>query len=387
MLYKKTYKFKLKLGVREKTLFPQFAGACRFIYNYGLAMIKEAQKNGLKLPSYVTIANTLPALKKEKIWLKAVHSQVLQQALKDLDNALQASFKRAKKNQKMGFLTFKKKGTRDSFRYPQGFSIENDKIYLPKIGYVRFIKSQDIEGTLKQVTVKKDVDGWFVCIATQIISDGSKATITEENAVGIDLGLLSYAQLSDGTVIDNPRFLRIDLEKLAEKQRCYARTKRGSNNRKKIAKSLGILHLAIANKRKDFLHKLSTNIVKKYDVISLEDLNIQGMIQNRHLAKSIADAGWSSFVNMLEYKCQWYGKHFVQIDRFYPSSKICSLCGCKQEIALNQRTYSCEQCHIVLDRDLNASKNIKAAGMSVLTCGAKINGSRDEARISGIYAG
>lgn len=378
----KTYKFKLKLCKKESALLAQFAGACRFIYNYGLGMIKDAQENKLKVPKNVDIANALPQLKKDKPWLKAVHSQILQQALKDLDHAVLATFKRAKNKQKVGFLKFKKKGTRDSFRYPQGFVIEDNKIYLPKIGYVRFIKSQDIDGIAKQVTVKKDADGWFVCIVTQKDQENTIAVIQEANTVGIDLGLLSYAYLSDDTVIDNPRFLKIDLEKLAKKQRCYARTKRGSNNRKKLAKSLGRLHLTIANKRKDFLHKLSTTIVKKYDAISLEDLNVKGMVQNRRLARSIADAGWAIFVSMLEYKCTWYNKHFVQVNRFYASSKICSSCGHKQNIALNQRTYDCISCHTKLDRDLNASKNIRAAGITVLTNGALINRSRCDVRVS-----
>lgn len=314
----------------------------------------------------------LPNLKKtpETSWLKETHSQILQQALKDLDKAFQHFFRRLKGKEKPGFPKFKKKGDKDSFRYPQGFKFASGKIFLPKIGWIKYYDSRPIEGIVKQVTVKREADSWNIHVVCEIQVKVSRPLASVENSVGIDLGLSNFAYLSNGEVIQNPTFLKNDLKKLRRYQRQFSRKKKGSNNREKFALRIARLHMRVRNKRKDFHHKLSTQIAKNHGVVAVEDLNINGMVRNRHLSRAISDAGWRSFLDFIQYKCDWLGKHFVKVERFFPSSKTCSSCGMQQTMSLSMRIYECSGCKVILDRDFNASLNIRAAGLSVLkACG------------------
>ena len=193
-----------------------------------------------------------------------------------------------------------------------------------------------------------------------------------------------FATTSEGKIIANPRFLKHDLAQLRRQQRRLSRKVKGSNNRKKQVQCVARLHQKIKNKRKDFTHKQSTIFVKNHDVIAVEDLHVAGMIRNRRLARSIADVGWRMFLEQLRYKCSWQGKHFISVDRFEPTSKKCSSCGNKQEMPLSQRIFACDACGIEKDRDVNASLNIRAAGLAVLNaCGGRDNGRPSEAGISG----
>lgn len=371
-IIKKTFLYRLKPTVAQETKCAQFAGARRFIYNYGLSLIKNAFENKQKIPSYTDIANLLPILKKspDTIWLKEIHSQVLQQTLKDLESSLNHFFRGLKTKKKIGFPAFKKKGKNDSFRYPQGVKFEDDKIWLPKIGWVAYWNSRPLEGTVKQVTVRRQGLHWYISVTCEVEKVIVIAPITAEKAIGIDLGITNFAHISDGIVIKNPSFLKNDLHKLARLQRSLSRKKRGSNNRRKAVTQVVKQHSNIHNQRKNFAHQLSYTLVKNHDVIAVEDLCIQGMVQNRHLARAIADVGWGMFIDFLKYKCAWYGKHFVSIDRFFPSSKTCSSCGHKQDMPLATRVYNCESCGLHMNRDLNASLNIRAAGLAVLNaCG------------------
>ena len=383
----KTFSYRLKPSSSQQVLLAQFAGAARFIYNFGLAQIKAALESGSKLPTFVTIANQLPLLKKatETMWLSEIHSQILQQALKDLEKGIKYFFVQRKKKKNVGFPRFKKKGIKDSFRYPQGFKCEDGKIYLPKIGWVAYYDSRPIEGTMKQVTIKRQGKHWYIHIICTIEKNIELVPIIPEKAIGIDLGLTHYAYLSTGQAIENPRFLKRDLKKLRKVSKSLSRKKKGSNNRKKAAQKVGKLHQTIKNKRNDFLHKLSTSLVKNHDIIAVENLTVSGMIQNRNLAQSIADAGWSQFLSMLEYKSVWTGKHFVKIGRFVPTSKTCSSCNMQQDMPLCVRRYLCNDCGLDLDRDLNASINIRAAGLTVLNaCGGSGIGLPYDARIHGL---
>jgi len=360
----------------------------RWVYNFGLSLFKQAFDAKETLPKFVDLANKLPRLKRESEteWLKQAHSQILQQSLKDLEQATKHFFRRLKlKRGKPGFPRFKKRGFRDSFRYPQGTKIANGAIYLPKIGWVAYRDSWPIEGKVKQVTVKREGDHWFVNIMCEITAIIKQVIPSVEKTVGIDLGLKKFAYVSDGHVVENPTFLKKELNKLRTLQRGFSRKQKGSRNQSKLAKKVGSLHVRIKNKRKDFLHKITTELVKNHDVLVVEDLNVKGMVRNRRLSRAISDAGWHLFGLLLNYKCSWYGKYFVKINRFLPTSKECSSCHALQDMPLNIRTYSCTSCGLNLDRDLNASKNIRAAGLSVLqkACGGNGVGFPHEARISG----
>lgn len=369
----KTFKFRLEPTKAQQVLLSKFAGCARFVFNYGLSIFKEAFENKNKLPSYTDIANKLPKLKKSEdtAWLAEVHSQILQQSLKDLESAIKHFFRRIKeKKEKPGFPKFKKKGMHDAFRYPQGIKCANGKVFLPKVGQVPYRDSRPIDGVIKQATIKREGKHWFIAIVCEVEHAIQRVPISQERAIGIDLGLLNFAHLSNGEEIENPRWFRSELACLAKAQRNLCRKKKGSNNRKKAAEKVGKIHRRITNKRHDFLHKQSTTIVKNHDVVAVEDLNVSGMIKNRHLALSIADVGWKTFLAFLEYKSNWMGKHFVSIDRFEPTSKTCSMCGNKQDMPLKIRTFVCSFCNMQMDRDLNASINIRSAGLAVLNaCG------------------
>ena len=324
------------------------------------------------MPTYTDIANKLPYLKRsaETVWLKEIHSQVLQQALKNLESAFKHFLRRLQNKEKPGFPRFKKKGDNGSFRYPQGISCENGKVYLPKIGWVNYRDSRSIEGVIKQATIKREGIYWNIHIVCEIELNVKKVPISENDAIGIDLGIKNFAYFSDGQIVENQKILNTYLKKLAFLQRQYAHKKKGSNNQKKTGVKIAKLYRLIKNIRKDFQHKLSTHIAKNHGVVAVENLNIKRMMLNRCLARAISDAGWRGFVNYLEYKCAWLGKHFVKVGRFLPSTKQCSSCGNLQNIALQTRVYTCTICGLQLDRDLNASINIRAAGLSVLkACG------------------
>lgn len=373
MILQKTFSYRLKPTSAQKRLLSRFAGSVRFVYNWGLAQVKTAFESKTKIPTFVDIANQLPLLKKtpETFWLSQAHSQILQQTLKDLEKAVSFFFAQHKKGTHIRFPRFKKKGVKDSFRYPQGFKGNNGKIYLPKIGWLAYHDSRPIEGAMKQATIKRDGKHWHVHIICEIERSIPITPVLSEKAIGIDLGISNYAYLSNGTVIENPAFLKRDLKKLQRYSKSLSRKKKGGMNRKKAALRVVLIHQNIKNKRTDFLHKLSTMLVKNHDVIAVENLAVNGMIQNRHLARSIADAGWSKLLRMLEYKAIWLGKHLVKIDRFTPTSKQCSSCNAQQKMPLCVRRYLCTTCGLDLDRDLNASINIRAAGLAVLTASGR----------------
>ncbi len=371
-LIQKTFLYRLKPTIAQRTKCMQFAGSRRFVFNYGLNLVKSAFENKQRIPSYTDIANTLPLLKNspDTIWLKDTHSQVLQQTLKDLESSLQHFFRGLKTKKKIGFPVFKKKGKNDSFRYPQGIKFDNGKIWLPKIGWVAYWDSRPLEGVVKQTTVKRQGIHWYISVVCEIEKVIIPVPIAANETIGVDLGITHFVQISDGETVGNPTFLKKELRALARLQRLLSRKKKGSSNRKKAVIKVVKKHIDIYNQRKNFAHQLSNKLVKNHDVIVVEDLNIKGMAQNRHLARAIADVGWGIFLSFLKYKCAWYGKHFVSIDRFFPSSKMCSSCGQTQDMPLSIRTYQCTSCGLHMDRDLNASLNIRAAGLAVLNaCG------------------
>lgn len=381
MLLKKGFKYRLDPTKGQRQLFAQYAGASRFLYNRGLVQRKALYEESGKSIKYFEQNHELTSLKRQEptFWLKEIHSQVLQQALKNLDTAFQNFFNNVKKGRKPGFPRFKCKGVRDSFRYPQGVKIEGESVYLPKIGWVKFRKSRDIGGEIKQTTILRDGKHWYVAFATEReVPDPKPAPVREESAVGIDMGLKSFATLAIGrsnqaTYIANPRFFTQYLSRLRVLARRLSKKVKFSKNWLKAKMQLAKLHAKIRHCREDFAHKLSTMIVKNHDIICVEGLDIANLLKEgtKSLSRSIADASWRHFLKCLEYKAKEKGKHFVKTGKYFPSTQMCSQCGARKEMELSDRCYQCPHCSMVIERDLNSAILEKAAGMSVLqACGA-----------------
>ena len=360
------YKFKLKPTEEQREVFRQYAGTRRYLWNNMLDERNKTYEYTGSSPSMYKQKKRLTKLKnnsEEHEWMKDIHSQVLQETVRDLDSAFEDFF-----NKSHGYPNFKsKKEIKQTFRFPQGVKVDGRKVYLPKIGWIRFYKSQNIEGEIKSATVKRQANGWFISINTeQEIEVEWKTKVEKNNIVGIDLGLKDFAVMSDGTKVNPPKYLREMEDKLIREQRKLSRKEYGSENWKKQKRIVAKIHADIRSKRQDFLHKLSSTIVAENQCVVVEDLNVKGMTQNHNLAKSIHDASWSEFVRMLEYKCQWSGTYFVKIDRFEPSSKTCRHCGVINDIELSDRTFECSGCGAELMRDYNASLNIKRKGIEIL---------------------
>lgn len=252
----------------------------------------------------------------------------------------------------------------DSFTCPQKWRLEKGFVFIPKIGEVKWIKHRAMKGKPKSITISQDGDKWYCSVLCEYtIPDKAKEC---DNIVGCDVGLKEFAILSDGTVISNPRHTKKYENKLAKEQRKLSKKQKGSKNRFKQRLKVRKIHNKIRDIRKDFLHKTSNSIAKNYDGIFVEDLNIKGMMKNHCLAKSIGDVSWSEFNRQLEYKCKWSFKYYLKIDRFFPSSKTCSNCGYVQEMPLSKRIFDCPNCGISIDRDLNASLNIRNIGINTL---------------------
>jgi putative transposase len=382
----KTFSYRLKPTNIQRALFAQYAGAARYIFNWGLNLVKEALNAQQPIPTYTDRANQLKELKRTEktAWLKDIHSQVLQQSVKDLEKAISHFHAGKKSKRKIGFPRYKRKGVKDSFRFPQYVQCKDDKVFLPKIGWVGYINSRAIEGKIKQAVVKRECDHWYVHIFCEIELVVVKKPFSPQRTVGIDVGIKELAVLSNGQVYGNPHFLKSDLKKLKAAQKAHARKQKGSNNRRKSAMKIGKRHRKIKNKRKDYIHKISTEIVESQDTIVVETLNISGMMRNRNLAQAIGDVSWRMVLSQLKYKAEWRGKTYVEISRFTPTSKTCFSCKKEQAMPLSVRTYECKSCGYSMDRDLNAAMNIKAAGTAVLACGEMNISSLNEAGIVGL---
>jgi len=356
----------------------QFAGACRWVYNRGLAARKASWEEGKVSVSLFDQNKELSSLKKaeETAWLADMHSQVLQQALGDLNHAYQAFFQRCKSKDKPGFPRFRCRGQHDSFRYPQGFKVEGDRVFLPKIGWVRFRKSREICGTIKQATVVREAGRWYICFSCELIITDPDP-VEAPSVIGIDLGLENFAIIASEEGIEeveNPRFLRKELSHLRFLSKQLSKKQKGSASRRKAKNRLQRFYLRIRRKRQDCLHKLSTRIVKSHDRIVVESLKVRQLLSEapRALARSISDAGWREFLQYLKYKCEHSGKGFLEAGEWFPSTKQCFRCGKLNEIALSNRDYTCN-CGFSIHRDHNSAMNLRAVGTTGLkACGAAL---------------
>ncbi len=393
MILKRAFKFKLNPTLLQYEMFLRFAGARRFVFNRGLDERQKAYEATGKGPSYFEQNKELTRLKEteETSWLKEIHSQVLQQGLKDLDRAFQNFFVRVKKGKKPGYPNFKKKGMNESFRFPQGVKVENSKVYLPKIGWVKFRKSRDIQGEIKETTILQEGTDWvisFSCEWEKVLP--KKAPIDEERAIGIDVGIEHFATTAAGKEnraeeIENPKFLRKKLSHLRYLSRQLSRKTPKGKNRLKARLKVSKLHASIKNLRNDFVQQLSAKMVKTHDIFCIESLDISSLLEKspKGLSRAISDAGWGSFLHCLKYKIEEHGKHLVAVDRYFPSSQICAACDSRQKMPLSIREYHCPNCGVKNARDYNSAIVLKAAGMSVLkACGAALVGGSVEAGIS-----
>jgi putative transposase len=364
-------------------MFRRHAGAVRFIYNWGLATLTkdyEARKVSLQPGEKVKgalkpldLQARLPILKVTEFpWLRDVTAQCLQRALRNLDSAFKGFFRRVKAGKTPGYPKFKKRGIRDSFQFAQNVKITPTHVRLPKIGAVRLKQHGYIPTDLpcRTVTVSERAGRWFVTVLIEV-PEPQRVVPTGE-VLGIDLGIKTLATLSDGTVYQNPKHLEHTQRKLTHLQRQLARQQKGSHRRAKTKAKIATVHARISNQRSDVLHKMTTGIVKtkRPPVVVIEDLNVSGMTKNHCLARYVSSASFAEIRRQFTYKCGWYGVQLVLADRFYPSSKTCSQCGwVKPDLTLGNRVFRCEKCGLILDRDLNASLNLRGWGVRFLAGG------------------
>ncbi|TFE28767.1 transposase [Frankia sp. B2] len=374
------YSFRLHPTAGQRASLAQAFGCARVVYNDGLRAREDARAAGLPFPKTGDLSKLLITEAKkspERAWLAEVSAVVLQQSLRDLDTAYRNFFDGlAGKRPRMGAPRFKsKRDTRQSVRFTANarWSVTTGgKLRLPKIGDVPVRWSRRLPSAPSSVTVIRDSAGrYFASFVVEAEQVDSPAETTTE--VGIDLGLGHFAVLSDGRKIDSPRFLRRTEKRLRRVQRDLSRKKKGSKNRAKARLKVAREHARVADARREFHHQLSTRLIRENQAVAVEDLAVNGLARTR-LAKSVHDAGWSAFVAMLEYKAARYGRTFVRIGRFEPTSQVCSACGVKDgPKPLAVREWTCQACGSVLDRDVNAAVNVaKAAGLAVSARGAQV---------------
>jgi putative transposase len=372
LIQKRAYKDRIYPTNEQKRILARTFCCCRFVYNWGLLQKTVAYYHQQRRLSYNDLSEALTALKKQEgsLWLSEVSSVPLQQALRHLDRAFLNFFEG-----RAAYPTFKKKRNQQAATYAaNAFRWDGKQLTLAKMDEPLSIAwSRPLPNGCKpsSVTVTKDgADRYFVAI---LVEEDIAHLPQTDATIGADVGLKSFVVLSDGEVVGNPKFFHKDEKKLAKAQRRHAKKQKGSKNRDKARKKVARIHARITDRRRDFSHKLSTRLIRENQTICVESLAVKNMVKNHSLAKAISDVGWSEFVSQLEYKAQWYGRHLVKIDKWYPSSKRCFDCGhILDSLILDVREWTCPECGVHHDRDINAAKNILAVGLTVAACGESV---------------
>ncbi len=356
----KAYKYELVQNVAQRDFLNRSFGCSRVVYNHCLQRRTELWADGKQRISAFDLCKEVVQLKKteEYKWLAEVDHQTLCCSVMNLQKAFTGLF-----GQKKGFPRFKSKYGRQSCQFTQGVKVDfvAGKVNFPKIGWINARISREFEGRIKTVTVTRNAVGKY---HVSILTDNgmalpAKRRVTLETAVGIDAGLDDLLVASDGVRVPNPRFLETTGGRIAVLQKRASGKKKGSNRRNRANKKVAKEHEKTANRRRDFLHKLTTNLVKNHDSVCVEDLNIAGMLKNHRLSRAISGAAWGEMFRQIGYKTDWYGKNMLPVDRFYPSSRLCT-CGVKNsELKLSQRTWTCGSCGRTHDRDLHSARNIR----------------------------
>ena len=377
MKQKRAYQYRFYPTDEQGRIFAHTFGCTRFVYNWALRLRTDAYYQDKKRIGYHETSAQLTRLKKQTSWLNEVSSVPLQQALSHLDRAFRNFFAgRAK------YPTFKKKQGEQAATYAaSAFQWDGKHLTLAKMEApldIHWSRPLPPGSQPRTVTVSKDTaNRYFVSI---LVEEDIQPLPEVNKQVGLDLGLKSMVILSTGETVGNPKFFHQDEKKLARAQRRLAKKKKGSKNRAKARHQVARLHARIADRRRDYQHKLSTRIIRENQTVCVESLQVKHMVQNHALAKAISDVGWSEFVRQLEYKAAWYGRTLVKIDKWYPSSKRCCACGhILDSLTLAVRCWTCPKCGVVHDRDVNAAKNILAAGQAVTACGESVRPGRAKA--------
>lgn len=358
---RQAFKYELDPTNVQRSRLMSFCGTSRFAWNWGLEEVTRCLDAGERVPTAFDLNNLWNQRKQvDAPWWHEVSAHVPQQAFSDLHRALGAFWR-----QRAGFPRFKAKGrSKDSFRVRDVKARERHAL-VPRIGWIRTKEpTTKLRGRITSATVSRVANRWFVSFAVEV--DRAIPAKRTGPATGIDLGLTAFATLSDGTVIPHPKPYKAGLRKLRRLNKEVARKQEGSANRRKAVMKLARHHAKVANIRKDCISKATTELARTKPVLVIEDLHVAGMKRNRHLARAINDAGWGEFRRQLVYKAEWYGSALIIADRFMPSSKTCSECGwVKHDLTLKDREFRCEDCGIVLDRDLNAARNLQHVAASV----------------------
>lgn len=380
------HKIALDPNNAQATYFARACGVARFAYNWALAEWKkqyEASKadSALPKPSQMSLRRQLNAIKREQFpWMLEVTKNAPQMAIIQLGEAFNNFFKKRAR-----YPSFRKKGVHDRFTLTNDqFSVEGSRIRIPALGWVRMREPLRFEGKITSATVSRVADRWFVSIAVDTQDTSHLAQAENQGAVGVDLGVKALATLSTGEVVHGPKALAMLLARLRRTSRSLSRKVKGSANRRKAKAKLAKLHARLACVRQDGLHKLSADLTRRFQTIVLEDLNVRGMVRNRHLARAVSDMGFAEFRRQVEYKAAMRGGEVILADRFYPSSKTCSDCGHVLDVLpLSMREWTCPACGAAHDRDHNAAVNLKnlAASSAVSACGEEGSGARRKVRV------